>query len=155
MKVSPQLLLVVIGILALLGCRATAPASGSRDLAEVRITSHPQSWGYAYKVVKPDGSITGGHLSGGAEEPRIYESSSHITEQDMSTLRNLVATIAADAADTEPSWPDQKLEGWTSVVISFGDGTSTTVFAKMGQQFQLDAMAIIWDTISKYDAGAW
>lgn len=119
------------------------------------IESRPRGWGYAHKTVKRDGSITGGHLSGGANAPLVSESKSEVTSQDMAALRALVATIAKESTNEQPSPPDQKLEGYTSVVIIYDDGTATTVFAKWRQRFRSNTIQTIWDTVSKYKVGAW
>ncbi len=155
MKISMQLLLAALTSTVLLGCGVTESRPESREFAELRIESHPRGWGYAYKTVKPDGSISGGHLSGGADAPRVFESKSQLTSQDMSTLRALVAAMAAEPMKEQPSPPDQKLEGYTSVVIILGDGTTTTVISKWGQRFQSNTIQNIWDTVSKYKVGAW
>ena len=155
MRISMKLSLAALASMILLGCRGTDPETEPRELAELRIESHPRGWGYAHKTVKPDGSITGGHLSGGADAPRVFEGKSQLSSQDMSTLRALAATIAAEPTNEQPSPPDQKLEGYTSVVIIFDDGTATTALAKWGQRFQSNTIQSIWDTVSKNKVGAW
>jgi hypothetical protein len=93
-------------------------------------------------------------MSGGADAVRVFESKAQLTPKEMSSLRGLVATIA-QPADPQPAQPDQKRDGFTSVVIMFADGTSMTFFAKGGQRFHPDTIQTIWDTISKYSVGAW
>ena len=144
--------LVFVG---LLGCPINGPAAGSPDFTEIRIESHPRGWGYAHKTVKPDGSITGGHMSGRAGAPRVFESTLQVTPQDMSTLRALVGTVVSEPTNEKVSLPDQKLEGYTSVVIALRDGTATTAYAKRGQRFRSKSIQTIWDILSNYRAGAW
>ena len=155
MRVSMQLLLTALTSILLLGCQMPKQKGDSKEFAEIRIESYPKGWGYAQKTVKPDGSISGGHLSGGPDAVRVFETKSQLTSQDMSTLIKLVAAIAAEPVHDRPSPPDRKLEGYISVLINFGDGTSTVVFATSNQQFQSKAIQGIWDTVSKYEVGAW
>jgi len=73
----------------------------------------------------------------------------------MSTLKTLVATAVSEPTNEKMSPPDQNLEGYTSVIITLGDGTTTTVFAKWNQRFDSNAIQTIWDVVGKYKAGAW
>jgi hypothetical protein len=75
---------------------------------EVRIESDPKGWAYAHKTVKPDGSITGGHLSGGPDAPRVHETKSEVTPQDMATLKTLVVEARKEAPKEQAKPMDQK-----------------------------------------------
>lgn len=155
-KTLKQLTLTALTICILVGCRATVPPSGSsRRITEIRIESQPQGWGYAYKTVKQDGAITGGHMSGGPDATSVFENKSQVTVKDMSSLEDLVSTVAAQPANPQPPQPDQKLDGFTSVVVTFNDGSSLTFFAKVGQRFQPDSIQTMFDIIHRYNVGAW
>lgn len=146
--------MLLFGI-TLVGCGEVPPQADHREFAEVRIESHPKGWGYAHKTVKPDASIVGGHLSGGAEAPRVFESKSVMTSDHMSALRTLVDSVAGVTVNTQPLTPDQEEGGYTSVVIVFSDSSSVTAVAVWGEKYESEAIQGIWDIVSKYEVGAW
>ncbi|MCP3899831.1 MAG: hypothetical protein GY707_08995 [Desulfobacteraceae bacterium] len=155
MSISMHLLFVTLGSIVLFGCQQINSGVDVQKWTELRIESRPQGWGYAYKTVRPDGSITGGHMSGGEKAPRVFESKSQVDSRDISKLRALVAKISAETIKEEPSPPDQKREGYTSVTVIFGEDNVMTSFAKWEELFQSDTIQAIWDIVSKYEEGAW
>jgi hypothetical protein len=54
----------------------------------LKIESYPKGRGYAHKTVKADTTITGGHLSGGPDAVRVFESKAEVTSGDMSEQRH-------------------------------------------------------------------
>lgn len=155
MKTSVHLLSIIVGAMFFLGCGTLATVNSHRDFAELTIESYPKGWGFADKTVKKDGSITGGHFSGGPDALTVFEDKAQITSKDMSKLRSRVASITAEEPNREPSRPDQKVGGYTAVVIVFRDGSTRTFFAKWGQRFPSKPIQEIWEILSKYDVGAW
>lgn len=154
MEKLARLLLTMLSV-AVLDCWAADSENFPPVFQEIRIESHPKGWGFAYKTVKADSFVVGGHMSGGPQAPRVYESRSQATPDDMSALRELVAAIAKASEHEQPSVPDQNQEGYTSVVILFSDGSALTFVARWGQRFQPEAVQSIWDIVGKYKVGAW
>jgi hypothetical protein len=133
------------------GCKVPAKQVAA-SFAEVRIESHPKGWGYAHKTVKRDGTIIGGHMSGSPNTPRVYETKSHMTKEDMKALHSLVAKVHGERITKESISPK---DGYVCVVISYEDGTSVTISAKWEQKFGSANVQAIWDLLYKYEVGAW
>lgn len=149
------LLLVVIPASVLNGNAADVPA-----FKEVKIESLPQGWGYAQKTLTADGKIRGGHLSGGPDAPRVYESEEKCKAADM----KLIADLVADVLDAGKKRPDKKEEppamdrsrhGYKRLTIICGDGTGLTFVAKFSDEFENAKVQTLHNTIAKYRAGAW
>jgi len=159
MKILVRLLLVLLFGVAVIGCAPVGPeADAEADagrFAEIRIESHPKGWGLAHKTVKADASIVGGHLSGGPKAPRVFESKSVLTPDDMSALKELVASAAGMKDRRQPETPDQNHAGYSSVLITYTDGTSLTAIAAWGEKFESKTIQSIWNTVSACEVGAW
>ena len=153
MRLLHELIVLVLMSVTITGCRATDPAAPT-GFIEIRIESYPQGWGYAQKTVKPDGSITGGHLSGGQDAPRVYETKSEVTPEDMSKLRALITALQAKSLRTVAP-PDQKSEGYKSVILVTGESTAITAYAKWNKGFEPAEIQAIWDLVMKHKVGAW
>jgi hypothetical protein len=154
-RTAIQILSVTVAAFLLAGCTTTEAASKPRAFTKLMIESRPKGWGYAQKTITADGAVTGGHLSGGPEAPRVWESKAEVSPQDMSELRSLVAAITPKDSQDGDSRPDQTVEGCACVVIIFNDDTSTAFFAKHGQSFHSTTIQAIWDVVYKQDVGAW
>lgn len=133
------------------GQGAAESASGFR---EIRIESHPKGWGYAHKSVKADGTITGGHLSGGPEGARVFESSGKVTPDDMKRPTTLAEAFRSRTLPKARP-PDQKTVGYKAVAVSFDEKTSITAYATWDGKFQPEEAQSIWELVLKYQVGAW
>lgn len=150
-----RMLPFMIAVILMFGCGTAGAGSRPGEFAKLMIESYPRGWGYAYKTVGEDATITGGHLSGGPDAPMVYEAKSMVTAQDMSELRSLVAILGTEVPNGEFTRPDQKVNGYTSVVIIYHNGSTATLFARWGGKFHSKAVQSIWEIISKYQVGAW
>jgi len=136
------------------GC-SQVPDKAPVAFRSVMIQSHPKGWGYAHKTVQKGGIITGGHLSGGPEAVRVYETQSEVTSEDMSHLASLVARTLQSRPKSALASPDQKSEGYKTIVIRFEDEMSITAHSKWDQHFESADLQSIWDLVYKYNVGAW
>jgi len=133
---------------------ATANLLPKSNFSEIRIESHPKPWGYAQKTAKPDGSIKGGHLSGGKEAASISETESKLESEDMDKLKSLVTSLKTRPL-REFTPPDQKSEGYSVVIITMDGDSEMKAYAKDGECFEHKEIQSIWDLLSKYKVGGW
>jgi hypothetical protein len=153
MKLQTISLTLALLLAALVGWE-TARCTAADVFREIRIESHPRSWGYAHKTVNPNGQMTGGHLSGGPDAPQAYESNAEITAADLDKLKQFVAALHLEGRRFLTP-PDQKQEGYKSIVVIVNDDVAITVHAKWKERFKPKELQAIWDLIKKYNAGAW
>ena len=135
---------------------AGPPASGRAakpSLQRVVIQSHPQGWGVAHKTVEADGSVRGGHLSGGPGQAMISESSARLSPKGFGRLKALVGRVYGRPVSETPE-PDQKTVGYLTLVIVWRNGSSVTLHAKEGEKFPPEYQAI-WDLVAKCKVGYW
>jgi hypothetical protein len=154
-RTSIHILSIAVAAFLLGGCTRTDTASRTGEFTKLMIESRPKGWGYAHKTITADGAVTGGHLSGGPEAPRVWESKAEVAPEDMSDLRSLIASITPEDSTGGVPGPDQKVDGSAAVVIIFGDSSSISVVTKDGQQFHSKTIQTIWDLVYKHEVGAW
>jgi hypothetical protein len=141
-------------LLTIGGC-FTSHTQAKAAFDSVMIESHPKGWGYAHKTVEKSGTVTGAHMSGGPEAVQVFQTNSELTPEDMNRLMTLVAALQNTPLKSTVDPPDQKSEGYMSVIICFDESKSITVHARWGQQFEPPNLQAIWDLVYKYDVGAW
>ncbi len=131
-------------------------AQSPMSFVSVIIESHPKDGGYAHKTVQADGTVAGAHLSGPPNAVRIFESKAQMTLQDMTRLKELIASLQDNPPKGGIDRPDQKVEGYLSVIIRFDSEETITVHTPLPQsKFEHPEVQAIWDLVSKYNAGAW
>lgn len=155
MRPLPYLLLILLIGLFMAGCQTTHPKVDPTTFTEIRICLYPQGWGYAYKTVRPDGVIVGGHLSGGPEAPQLFENKSRLTPEDLAFLRQLAAKLSRKTQKPLPPPPDQHVKGHAEVMVAFADGHAISVIADWGKPFKPKTFQRIWDVVKPYAVGAW
>lgn len=151
LSLKPLVATIAFAMSASCGAELLRPDPG---FVEVRIESHPTGWGFAHKIVRPDGTVAGAHLSGGPEAPQVYESKSQLSVGDLAELRALLKEIEAHPPKALPT-PDRRDSGYTSVVIVTGADPGLEFRAAWGTGFDAPAVQTLWNLIHKYDAGAW
>jgi len=136
------------------------PAAAPPAFKEVKIESLPQGWGYAHKTLTADGKIRGGHLSGGPDAPRVYESEEQCKDTDLKLITGLVADVLATSKKEKPDEEespkmDRAKHGYKRVSITDADGTTLSFVVKFTKEFEDTKVQAIHKAIAKYDAGAW
>jgi hypothetical protein len=139
---------------------SSALAAEPPAFKEVKIESLPQGWGYAHKTLTPDGKIRGGHLSGGPDAPRVYESEEQCKAADLKAITGLVADVLAASKKAkpdkeEPPAMDRTKHGYKRVSITYANATMLSFVAEFAEEFEDAKVQAIHGTIAKYDAGAW
>jgi hypothetical protein len=127
---------------------------------EVEIESLPQGWGYAHKTLTADGKIRGGHLSGGPDAPRVYESEEQCKAADMKLITGLVADVLEASKKKKPDKEgppamDRTKHGYKRISITYADGTTLSFVTKFTEEFEDADVQTIHKAIAKYRAGAW
>ena len=136
------------------------PAAEPPAFKEVEIESLPQGWGYAHKTLTADGNIRGGHLSGGPDAPRVYESEEQCKAADLKLITDLVADLLEARKKNKPDKEtppamDRTKHGYKRVSITYADGTTLSFVAKFADEFEDTKVQAIHGAIAKYRAGAW
>jgi len=127
---------------------------------QVKIESLPQGWGYAHKTLTPDGKIRGGHLSGGADAPRVFESEEQCKAADLKAITKLVADVLSASKEEkqdegESPKMDREKHGYMRVSITYTDGTTLSFVTESTEKFENANVQALYGVIAKYWAGAW
>jgi hypothetical protein len=125
------------------------------DISNLRIESRPAGWGYAHKTIRGD-VIQGGHLSGGPDAVRVYQTEEKLKPDDIAKVRGFAEALWKLPVPEKPAQePDQKTTGYTRVVVLYADGTQRTFTALWDQKFQPQVVQDVWDALAAYKVGAW
>ncbi len=124
------------------------------EFISVQIESHPSGGGYASKAMASDGEISGSHLSGDPAAPRVFQSTSEATPNDMWALKAHVAGILA-APPAKNSDPPKNGKGYTTVTVVISDSARIVVHAGWGEKFDLPEIQAVWDLVYKQEVGGW
>lgn len=109
--------------------------------------------GRAHKTVTADGSMSGGHMSGGMP-PRIYRSEGRMPEQELEHLNGLMQHIdttsfPAKPEDTPSSSPYRKLS------ITRKNKADLSFVASGETRFEPKLLEQIYTLIASQKAGGW
>ena len=128
------------------------PALGA--FVAVGIESHPRGWGSAYKTVRADGVITGGHMSGSPDSPLVHMDEGRASAEDLAALRRHVEAVRRHPP-AKTACPNQESEGYKCITIAFDDRNGIAVYAAGEGPFPSADWQAIWDLLVTYRVGAW
>jgi hypothetical protein len=139
---------------------SNVPATEPPVFKQVMIESLPQGWGYAHKTLTADGKIRGGHLSGGPDAPRVYDSEEQCKAADLKMIIGLVSDVLEAGRKRKPDKEgppamDRTKHGYKRASITRADGTTVSFLAKFTEEFEDAKVQAIHKAIAKYSAGAW
>lgn len=129
-------------------------AANSLSFESIVIASHPKGWSYAHKTVFANGNISGAHLSGSPEAPRVYESKDKLKPEDLQKFNHPVIVIKTKNLVSDKK-PDQSVEGYKSVTLVIDKNTSLSFYAPWEGEFKIKEVQSLWDLIYAYKVGAW